>query len=118
MIREKCLICGMDLMWVPSDRPDKGDYYHIFSTDYNLKHYNYLHRPVPALEDPSLIDGSEVPREGSCRIGGERSGLKVEPRASVAPKDGMSYRVIESKYKEISDVRMVSHFMKAIFEAR
>ena len=113
MIREKCLICGMKLMWVPSDRPDKGDYYHIFSIDYNSKHYNYLHRPVPALEDPSLIDGSEVPREGSCRIGGERLGLKVDPRASVAPEAACGL----PRAKEKQDVRMVAHFLKAIFEA-
>ena len=114
MICEKCLICGMELMWVPSDRPDKGDYYHIFSTDYNSKHYNYLHRPVPALEDPSLTDGSEVPREGFCCIGEERSGLKVEPRASVAPKAVCGDLRGDGK----RDVGLAVHFLKAIFAAR
>ena len=115
MIREKCLICGMDLMWVPSDKSDyKGDYYHIFSTDYNLKHYNYLHRPVPALEDPSLIDGSEVPREGSCRIGGERLGLKVESRASVATEAACG----DPRAREKQDVRNFAQLLYAIFSAR
>lgn len=114
MICEKCLICGMDLMWVPSDRPDKGDYYHLFSSGYNHENYKFIHRPVPCLEDPSLTDGSGVPRGVSCCIGEERLGLKVEPRASVAPESSCG----DMRAKEKQDVRLVAHFLKAIFEAR
>ena len=85
MISEKCLLCGMDLMLASSQNTDKGRYYHLFSSGYNHENYKFIHLPVSALEDPSLTDGSEVLREGFCCIGGERLGLKIEPRASVAP---------------------------------
>lgn len=63
MIQETCLICGLDLMWIPSDRPDKGDYYHLFNSDCNFENYKFIHRPIPALQGDFITD-KYVPTQG------------------------------------------------------
>lgn len=91
-IVETCGVCGLDLHFVPGSKEGSGRYFHIFSSD-KVGYYKFIHLPVPALEDPSLTDGSEVPREGFCCIGGERLGRKVGPRASVMPENLPSMKI-------------------------
>jgi len=104
-------------MWIENDSPARGDYFHLFTRE-NAHLYKAIHRPVPCLEDPSLTGEFGLYRNTSASDETFNYHAKVEPRASIAPKDGMSYQAVENKFKEISDVRMVSHFLKAIFAAR
>ena len=114
---ETCAVCGLELDFFPQYKGGKGEYFHRFSSK-NPGKYKFIHLAVPQLEDPSLTDGSDLSREDSREGTTFNTGGKVEPRASITPKDGMSYRAIESEFKENTDVRMVAHFLKAIFEAR
>jgi hypothetical protein len=61
-VRERCLLCGLDLMWIPNDRLEKGDYYHLFTCE-GAPGYNFIHRPVPSLQS-DLFNDRFFPAQG------------------------------------------------------
>lgn len=112
-LQESCLVCELPLMWIENDSPARGDYFHLFSME-NAHLYKSIHRPVPCLEDFSAIDDFALYRNTPARNETFNSRGKVEPRASVATKVACG----PMRDRERCDVRMIAHFMKAIFEAR
>lgn len=59
---ETCLLCGLKLMWVPNDRPEKGEFFHLFTSE-GAPGYNFIHRPVPALQ-LDMFEDRFVPAQG------------------------------------------------------
>lgn len=103
-IREKCLVCGLDLLWINSDRLSAGGYVHLF-TEEGAPRYKAFHTPVPSLENPSVTDA----------VAPERSLVAFEgARGSMASDEVLRERRIKGR----EDVRIFVQVLKAIFEAR
>lgn len=105
-IREKCLVCGLDLLWINDDRLTNGGYVHLF-TEEGASKYKAFHTPVPCLPDPPITE-NDVPARPCVAL----AGTDVDPRCSVAPKC-KPVRVATQR-----DFDMVKTFLAAIFNAR
>jgi hypothetical protein len=59
-IREHCLVCGMDLEFIPGMKPGTGEYLHRFTSE-NYGQYKFVHMPHFALQ-LNLFDRMPYPR--------------------------------------------------------
>ena len=93
---EKCLVCGLDLLWIPNDSKFGGDYHHIFTQD-SVGGYVYFHRPVPSLENPFLID-EIAPARPVVALAGAQSRASVAPQCPFCGEVGCAERSLFSPH--------------------